>query len=100
LQRDFGGVFGREAEIEEAAGPGAQFPIFRQIAAGLPHHPDRRHLLPMARKHFDERLWGGFLAQCMVPGIISGQFAPSDTRRLPLGQGKIWNRTDSVALSF
>ena len=29
LQRHFGGEFGREAQIEEAAGFGADFPVFR-----------------------------------------------------------------------
>ena len=43
LQRDFSGQFRGEAQIEEAAGLGANLPIFRQIAASLPHHPDRRH---------------------------------------------------------
>ena len=48
LQRDLGGEFRREAEIEEAAGFGAHLAVFRQIAAGLAHHPDRRHGLPLA----------------------------------------------------
>ena len=56
LQRHFGGKFRREAQIEKAAGLGAQFAIFRQIAAGLPHHPDRRHRLPAAGEHFQKRL--------------------------------------------
>ena len=57
----FCGVFRREAQIEEAAGLGAQLAIFRQIAASLPHHPYRRHLLPAAGEHFDKRFHGGFL---------------------------------------
>ncbi len=55
LQRDLGGEFRREAEIEEAARLGAQFPVFRQIAPGLAHHPDRRHGLPLACEHVEER---------------------------------------------
>ncbi len=38
----------REAEIEEAAGLGAELAIFRQIAAGLSHHPERRNRLALA----------------------------------------------------
>ena len=56
LQRHFGGEFRREAKIEKAAGFGAHLAIFRQVAAGLPHHPDRRYGLPAARKHFEKRL--------------------------------------------
>ena len=54
LQCDFGGELRREAEIEEAAGFGADFTILRQIAAGLAHHPDRRHRLPLAGEHVEE----------------------------------------------
>ena len=57
LQRDLGGMIRREAEIEKAAGLGAQRAIFRQIAAGLPHHPERWHLLPAAGQNFKERFW-------------------------------------------
>ena len=39
LQRHLGGIIRREAQIEKAAGLGAQFTVFRQIAPGLPHHP-------------------------------------------------------------
>ena len=56
LQRHLGGKFRVEAEIEEAAGLGAQLAIFRQIAAGLPHHPDRRNGLPLAGEDVDEGL--------------------------------------------
>ena len=63
LQRHLGGVFRREAQIEKAAGLGAQFAILRQIAAGLPHHPYRRHLLPAAGQHFEKGFNGGFLGQ-------------------------------------
>ncbi len=53
---------GVKQQIEKAAGLGAQLAIFRQIAAGLPHHPDRRHLrLPAARQYIDQRLNGGVL---------------------------------------
>ena len=67
LQRDLGGVFRREAQIEKAAGLGAQFAIFRQIAAGLPHHPDRRYRLPAAGKHFKEGFNGVSSGSNRVP---------------------------------
>src|SRR3546814_7837098 len=35
LQGDLGGQFRRVAQVEEAAGLGPQFAVFRQIAAGL-----------------------------------------------------------------
>ncbi|MGY3293895.1 hypothetical protein ACVWWP_006962 [Bradyrhizobium sp. LM3.6] len=41
--------------FEEAAGLGAHLAIFRQITAGLPHHPDRRDDLPLAGDDVDER---------------------------------------------
>jgi hypothetical protein len=72
LQRHFGGIFGREAEIEKAAGFGSQFPIFRQIAAGLPHHPDRRNRLSLAGKHIEERFGGANLGQTLRPVASSG----------------------------
>src|SRR5216683_3050595 len=40
LQRDLGGELRREAQIEEAAGLGAELAIFRQIAAGICRYPD------------------------------------------------------------
>ncbi len=66
LQRDFGGEFRREAQIEKAAGFGAHFAIFRQIAAGLPHHPDWRYRLPAAGKHFKEGFNGLNLGQALT----------------------------------
>jgi hypothetical protein len=66
LQRDFCGVFRREAQIEKAAGHGAQFAVFGQVTAGLPHHPDRGYRLPASGKHFDERFDGGNLGQVSV----------------------------------
>ena len=44
LQRHLGGELRRETQIEETAGLLAHRPILRQIAAGLPHQPDRRRL--------------------------------------------------------
>ena len=72
LQRDFGGIFRREAQIEKAAGLGAQFAIFRQIAAGLPHHPDRRYRLPAAGKHFKEGFDGVESGSSVVPLAVEG----------------------------
>ena len=63
LQRHLGGILRREAEIEKAAGLGAQLAILRQIAAGLPHHPYRRHLLPAAGQYLEKGFHGGFLGQ-------------------------------------
>ncbi len=67
LQRHFGGEFGREAQIEEAAGFGADFPVFRQIATGLPHHPDRRHRLAAAGKDLNEGFDGRGVCQARFP---------------------------------
>ena len=66
LQRDFGGEFRGEAKIEEAAGLGAYLAVLRQIATGLPHHPDRRYRLPAAGKHFKKRF------NSMIPGQTLG----------------------------
>ena len=83
LQRHLGGEFRCEAEVEKAAGFRAQLAIFRQVTAGLPHHPDRRYGLAVARKHFEKRLddrilWQGVFRRCWA--AFSG---PSDT--LPIG---------------
>jgi hypothetical protein len=43
LQRYLGGERRVEAEIEESTRLGADLAIFRQVASGLPHHPDRQH---------------------------------------------------------
>ncbi len=56
LKGYFGRVFRRKAQIEKIARFRPQLPIFRQIAAGLPHHPDRRHRLLSAGEYFQERL--------------------------------------------
>ena len=63
LQRHFSGEFRRETQVEKAAGLGADFAILRQIAAGLAHHPDRRHRLPLARKHLQKGFDGHVLRQ-------------------------------------
>ena len=60
LQRHLGGIFRREAQVEKAAGLGAQFAILRQITAGLPHHPDRRYRLPVAGQHFEKGFYADF----------------------------------------
>jgi len=67
LQRHLGGEFRRETQVEKAAGSGAQFAIFRQIASGLTHHPDRRHRLAAARQHFNKRFYDRGLRQELVP---------------------------------
>ena len=63
LQRYLGGVFRREAEVEKAAGLRAQRAIFGQIAARLPHHPERRHSLAAARENLEKWLRGRALGQ-------------------------------------
>ena len=70
LQRHFGGQFRCEAQIEKAAGLGAHVAVFRQIAAGLAHHPDRRHRLPAAGEHLDKRFDVGMAGQSLVPSLV------------------------------
>jgi hypothetical protein len=98
LQRDFGGEFRREAQIEKAAGFRPHFAVLRQISPGLPHHPDRRHLLAMAREHFKQWFNGGFLGQSNFLQF-GGLFKPPDTCRQGQGQGENGNLSASQALS-
>ena len=56
LQRDLGGAARVVAEIEERAGLGAQLAVFREIAAGLAHEPDRRRPDRLAAEHAQNRL--------------------------------------------
>jgi hypothetical protein len=44
-----------ETEIEETARLFPHGPIFRQIAAGLPHHPDRRNRLTLTVENIEKR---------------------------------------------
>ena len=67
LQRYFGSEFWCEAEIEKAAGPGANVAVFGQVAAGLTHHPERRNRLPPPGKHFQQRFDGWSLCQAAFP---------------------------------
>ena len=62
----------RIAEIEKARGRSANLAIFRQVAARLPHEPDRRRRLALAGERGKE----GF-------ALSAGLAAP---RRLPCGQ--------------
>ena len=48
LQRHLGRQFRIEAEVEKAPRLLAHGAVFRQVASGLPHQPDRRHLQPFA----------------------------------------------------
>jgi hypothetical protein len=50
LQRHFGRQLGRKAEIEKARDLCPHGPIFRQVTARLPHHPDRRNPLWLPRQ--------------------------------------------------
>jgi len=76
-------AYSGEAKIEKAAGLGAQFAIFRQITAGLPHHPDRRHRLPVSGKDVKKGVFGVTLGQALVPQVIGRQSAAPDTPRMP-----------------
>ncbi len=55
LQRRLGGELGREAEIEEGWGAFPELAIFRQVAPGLAHQPERRHRQSFAGKRPQER---------------------------------------------
>ena len=48
-------MLGREDEIEKVAGLFAQSSVFRQIAAGLAHQPDRRRVLPATFQDLEKR---------------------------------------------
>src|SRR6185437_298405 len=75
LQGDFGGKIRVEAEVEEAAGPGADLAVFREVTAGLPHHPDRGHFPFLPAEHVEQ----GFL------GVLGqGERFPGRLRLRPL----------------
>src|SRR6185312_4637989 len=57
LQGDFAGKIRVEAEVEDAAGSGADLAIFRQVTARLPHHPDRGRLTLLPAEHVEQGLW-------------------------------------------
>ena len=50
LQRHLRRKLRREAEIEERTRRLPRFPVFRKIATGLPHDPDRRRIERLAGK--------------------------------------------------
>ena len=50
LEGYFGGQFGVFAQIHKAAGAGAGFAVFGQVAAGLAHHPNGRVFNGLAQK--------------------------------------------------
>ena len=52
----FGGECGGKTQIEHAAGFFPNCPVFRKVAAGLAHQPDRRNCLTPAMQHFQQRL--------------------------------------------
>src|SRR5262245_19750525 len=60
LQCHYGRQLRRETQIQERAGVAPDLAIFRQIASGLAHHPDRRHGLTLAGEHLAERLMHGW----------------------------------------
>ena len=49
LQRDFAGEIGIRRQSQETSSPGARRAVLRQVAAGLPHDPDRRPVHRLAR---------------------------------------------------
>ena len=67
LQGHFGSEFGCEAQVEESPGPGADFTVFRQIASGLAHHPDRRDGLAAARENLKKGFDRGQMCQATFP---------------------------------
>ena len=58
LQRRLDRKRGRIAEVEEGGRGGANLAIFRQVAAGLPHQPDWRDGLALARQRSKQRFLG------------------------------------------
>jgi hypothetical protein len=70
LQRHLGGEIRREAEIEKAAGSGANIAVFGQVTAGLVHHPERRNWLAPAGQHFEKGLTGGAPCQAAFPSLV------------------------------
>ena len=83
---------GVKQRSRKAAGLGAQFAIFGQIAAGLPHHPDRRHLLPVPGKHFEERFGSEILGQEWFLRHQADIWSLPDTRRASAWPRRNWNR--------
>ena len=55
LNRDLGGQFGIETEIDEGSGPGAHLSVFGQIPASLAHQPERRSIGRLARERVEKR---------------------------------------------
>ena len=57
------------AELEERAGPGTDRPIFRKVAAGLPHQPERRRPYRFTAKRLQEprRVRSRFIGQIIKP---------------------------------
>jgi hypothetical protein len=70
LQRYLGGKLRREAKIEKRPGFRTQRAVLRQIAAGLPHQPDRRWLTPVAGKNVEEGLCHQVLGPIGSPKIL------------------------------
>src|SRR5262249_47387081 len=56
----------------------AQLAVFRQVPAGLPHHPERRYRLPLAGKNVNKGLCYWFSGPVF--------FGSPDTRRRGFGQ--------------
>ena len=89
LQRDFGRQVGRVAQIQKGSGRLPQFPVFRQIAPGLTHEPDRRRRYRFARQHAQNRLIGHRMGLSGIGvgigseiGLRSGETTPQASRGL------------------
>ena len=91
LQRHFGSEFGCEAQVEESPGPGADFTVFRQIASGLAHHPDRRDSLAAARENLKKGFGGGQCVKRRFRSWTTSMVVSPDT--LLIGS---WPRRDAV----
>ncbi len=58
LQRDLGRQIRRVAQRQKVAGLGAGGAVFRQVAAGLAHHPDRRNGQTLALQRAQDGFFG------------------------------------------
>ena len=56
VEHILGSKFGREAEFKKVTGFLTQYSIFRQIAAGLPHQPDRWWIAALAIENIENGL--------------------------------------------
>ena len=67
LQRHLAGQFRILAKIQERSGPLARRPVFRQVAAGLAHHPDRCAIYRLAQQGAQESVIFQFIHWGLSP---------------------------------